>query len=80
MEIGSCDYLIKELAFFPKPVSLLPNVVNSNTSGLIFFAISNHTLCEGDSDYPDIVNFKTDKAKPKHFKSVHEDIAFFSKF
>ena len=61
-------------------MSLLPNVINSNTSALIFSAISNHTLCEGDSDYPDIVNFKTDKAKPKYFKSVHEDIAFIQNF
>ena len=48
----------------------LPNVINSNTTDLIFSAISNHTLCEGNNDYPDIVNFKIDKSKPEHFKSV----------
>ena len=67
----------KKLDIFPKPVSNLPNVINSNTSALIFSTISNHTLCEGNNDYPDIVNFKIDKAKPEHFKSVqNKDIAF----
>ena len=71
----------KKLDFLPKPVSNLPNVINSNTSALIFSAISNHALCEGNSDYPDIVNFKIDKAKPEHFKSVqNEDIAFIQNF
>ena len=69
--------LNKKLDILPKPVSNLPNVVNSNTSALIFSAVSNHTLCEGKNDYPDIVNFKIDKAKPEPFKSVqNEDIAF----
>ena len=67
----------KKLDFLPKPVSNLPNVINSNTSALIFSAISNHTLCEGNNDYPDVVNFKIDKVKPEYFKSAqNEDIAF----
>ena len=60
----------KKLDFLPTPVSNLPNVVNSNTSDLIFFAVWNHTLCEGNNDYPNIVKFKIDKAKLEHFKSV----------
>ena len=63
----------KKLDFLPKPVSNLPNVINNNTSAWIFSAISNHTLCEGNNDYPDIVNFKIDKSKPEHFKSVQNE-------
>ena len=71
----------KKLDFLPKPMSNLPNVINSNTSALIFSAISNHTLWEGNNDYPDIVNLEIDKAKPRHFKSVqNEDIAFTQNF
>ena len=71
----------KKLDFLPIPVSNLPNVVNSNTSAIIFSAVLNHTLCEGNNDYPDIVNFKIDKAKPELFKSVqNEDIAFIQNF
>ena len=67
----------KKLDSLPNTVSNLPNVVNSNTSALKFSVVSNHTLCEGNNDYPDIVNFKIGKAKPEHFKSVqNENIAF----
>ena len=48
----------KKLDFLLKRASNLPNVVSSNTSALIFSAVSNHTLCEGNNDYPDKVNFK----------------------
>ena len=71
----------KKLNFPSKPVSNLPNVVNSNASALIFSAVSNHTLCEANNDYPDTVKFKIDKAKPEHFKYVqNEDIAFIQNF
>lgn len=64
-----------------KPVSNLPNVMNSNTRVLIFFAISNHTVWDENNDYPDIVNLKLDKAKPEHCKSVqNEDISFIQNF
>ena len=76
---GHCTLSVfnKKLDFLPKLVSNLPNVVNSNTSALIFRATSNQTLCERNNDYADMVNYKIDKAKPEHFKSVpKEDIAF----
>ena len=60
----------KKLDFFSKPVSNLSNVINSNTSALIFSNISNHTLYEGNNDYSDIVNFKIHKAKPE-MKIMH---------
>ena len=81
MEIKLCHYVMKKIDFLPKPASNLPNVINISASALIFSPIWNDTLCEGNNDCPNIVNFQIDKAKPEHFKSLqNEDIVFIQNF